>query len=167
MPRTKTSVLEFDDGIPAEPGDELVFCFSGFRLNIDFDNDDDYYNEDDIISSLQDCAKEIWIDKTYVNFSGTKYKNVFLKEDGWNILRTYVWQIFNKRNKKCHEILRTAFESMIVSYMEHIASLMGLDPNTIDFYVDPDSKIDLRLYKDTAKEWLTYPGPWQDWPENN
>ena len=66
-----------------------------------------------------------------------------------------------------HIVLRKAFESMIVAYMEHAAALLGYDPAKIEFWVNPDSDIRMRLLKDTAKEWLTYPGQWQDWPENN
>lgn len=56
---------------------------------------------------------------------------------------------------------------MIVAYMEHAADLLGYDPQKIEFWVDPDSDIRLLLVKDVAKEWQTYPGQWQDWPENN
>ena len=63
--------------------------------------------------------------------------------------------------------MRKAFESMIVAYMEHIADLLGYDPQKIEFWVDPDSDIRLQLAKDVVKEWQTYPGQWQDWPENN
>ena len=56
---------------------------------------------------------------------------------------------------------------MIIAYMNHAAELLGYDPACIDFSVNPDSSIKTQLIKDTAREWLTYPGPWQDWPENS
>ena len=56
---------------------------------------------------------------------------------------------------------------MIVAYMEHVAYLLGYEPGQIEFWVHPDSNIEMRMYKDVAKEWQRYPGQWQDWPENN
>ena len=32
---------------------------------------------------------------------------------------------------------------MIVAYMEHVAGLLGYDPQKIEFWVDPDSNIKL------------------------
>lgn len=112
-------------------------------------------------------AEKICIDKTYVAFKGTKFKNVFIWEEYWDQLRDFVWKARKCRNPTDHLVLRKAFESIIVAYMEHAADLLGYDPQKIEFWVDPDSDIRLRLTKDVAKEWQTYPGPWQDWPENN
>ena len=112
-------------------------------------------------------AEEIRIDKTYVKFKNTKYRNVFLKEEGWKQLSEFVWKTGQKYSIMNHMVLRKAFESMIIAYMDHVSMLLGYDPAKIEFRIDPDSEIKLRLAKDTAKEWQTYPGPWQDWPENN
>lgn len=111
-------------------------------------------------------SKQIWIDKTYVRFEGTRYRNTFLREEGWNDLQEYIWSK-KRSNVTRHLVLRRAFEQMIAVYMDHVATLLGYDPSRIEFSVDPESDIKLQLVKDTAKEWLTYPGPWQDWPENN
>ena len=167
MSKTLISAFEPNSGIPAKPGDDLIFVFSDFKLNITFFNENDDFDENKVKKFLKLISKEIWIDKTYVDFEGTKYKNVFLKEDGWNQLSEFVWKPINKKNKINHIVLRNAFESMIIAYMEHISFLLGYDPSQIEFQVDPNSNIKLRLLKDTAKEWLTYPGSWQDWSEYN
>ena len=90
-----------------------------------------------------------------------------MKDAGWNRLCEFVWTAKPEDGIGAQIVLRKAFEQMIAAYMEHVAQLLGYDPRKIDFWVDPESDIDLRLVKDVAKEWLTYPGRWQDWPENN
>lgn len=154
--------------LPAKPGDDLIFVISGFELEIIFSNKNKTIDEVEAWENLQHIAEEIWIDKTYVKFKGNKYKNTFLKEDGWNSLLSYVWKV-NKKNANIMDqiILRKAFESMILAYMDHILDLLNYDPNLIDFKIEPSSYIKIRILKDTAKEWKTYPGCWQDWAENN
>lgn len=145
-----------------------MFVFSGFRLDVDFGGAGGEFNEELARGKLLSMASEIWIDKTYVNFEGTKYKSAFLKEEGWNELLRFVWKAKRGRGGiAAKAILRQAFEQMIEGYMEHVAGLLGYDESKIQFTVDPDSEIKVWLVKDTAAEWLTYPGPWQDWPENN
>lgn len=168
MSKTTTFASGFDcAGKPAKPGDDLVLVFSGFTLCMEFLDYDDGFDERKAAQELEDMAREIWIDKTYVNFEGTKYKNVFLKEEGWNELMSFIWKTKRARSETDHLVLRKAFESMIVAYMEHVAYLLGYEPGQIEFWVHPDSNIEMRMYKDVAKEWQRYPGQWQDWPENN
>lgn len=164
MSRKQTSASDHD--VPAEPGDDLVFVFSGFGLNVNFLSEDPGFDRDQAKRDLLQMAEEIRIDKTYVSFEGTRYKNVFLREDGWNTLSKYIWQT-DCKSPGMRAVMRKAFESMITAYMEHVADLLGYDSAYIDFQVDPDSDIKLKLVKDTAREWERYPGPWQDWPENN
>ena len=84
MSKTTTSAFDPDRGeIPAEPGDDLVFVFSGFKLNMNFFYKDEKFDEDSARETLLSMSKEIWIDKTYVDFEGTKFGNVFLKKEGW------------------------------------------------------------------------------------
>ena len=168
MSKTTTSVFDPDYmGPPAHSGDDLVFIFSGFNLGIEFFDQDKDFDEDAARWALACMAEKVYIDKTYVAFKGTKFKNVFIREDGWSQLCDYVWKAKKRKSATDHLVLRKAFESLIVAYMEHVANLLGYDPRKIDFWVDPDSDIRLQLAKDVAKEWQTYPGQWQDWPENN
>lgn len=168
MSKTTTSAFDHDYiGLPACPGDDLVFVFSGFALEMEFLDRNEDLDEDSARKELASMAEEIHIDKTYVAFDGTKYRNTFLREEGWNQLCDLVWKAKKRKNVADHVALRQAFEAMIVAYMEHVAELLGYDPQKIDFWVNPDSDIRLRLVKDVAKEWKTYPGRWQDWPENN
>ena len=167
---SKTMISAFDPdymGLPAHPGDDLVFILSGFGLGIEFFDQSEDFDEDAARQILMHMAEKICIDKTYVAFKGTKFKNVFIREEGWDQLRDFVWKAKKHKSVTNHLVLRKAFESMIVAYMEHVADLLGYDLQKIEFWVDPDSDIKLQLAKDVAKEWQTYPGQWQDWPENN
>lgn len=169
---SKTTTFAFDPdagGLPAEEGDDVVFVFSGFKLNIEFFVDDEGFDEGKARAELESMAESVWIDRTYVAFKGTKFKNVFLKEKGWDELVDYVWSARKKRGAgwESQMVMRRSFEEMIAAYMDHAAHLLGYDPSRIEFSVDPESDIRVRLFKDTAREWKTYPGRWQDWPENN
>ena len=167
---SKTTTSAFDPeylGPPAKQGDDLVFVFSGFNLNMNFFGQDDDFDEDFARRALLSMSEKICIDKTYVAFRGTKFKNVFVWEEGWNRLCEFVWKAKKRRSAADHIVLRQTFEAMIIAYMEHVAEILGYDQDKIEFWVDPDSDISLRLVKDVAKEWITYPGQWQDWPENN
>lgn len=39
---------------------------------------------DEILDIVNIASKNIYIDKSYVAYEGTKYEKVFFKEDGWN-----------------------------------------------------------------------------------
>ena len=144
MSKTTTSAFDPDYmGPPACPGDDLVFIFSGFGLGIEFFNQDKDFDENTARRALERMAEKIYIDKTYVAFKGTKFKNVFIREEGWDQLRDFVWKVRKRRSATDHLVLRKAFESMIVAYMEHVAGLLGYDPQKIEFWVDPDSDIKL------------------------
>ena len=47
-------------------------------------------DRDKIKRILDICSKEISIDKSYVQFNGTKYKKTFIREYGWNTLIYYL-----------------------------------------------------------------------------
>lgn len=129
MSKTTTSAFDPDYiGPAARPGDDLVFVFSGFGLEMEFLNQDETFNEDEARAALTSMAEKICIDKTYVAFKGTKFKNVFIREDGWNQLCDLIWKTKKRRTALDHLVLRKAFEQMITAYMEHAAYLLGYDP---------------------------------------
>lgn len=141
--------------------------FQDVPLRVDFIGDGLGYDKERARQDLLQMAEDIRVDKSYVAFKGTKYKNVFLTEEGWNALLSYIWRAKDRATPVDQVVLRKAFESMIVAYMQHIADVLGYDSAYVEFQVDPESDIRTRLVKDTAREWERYPGPWQDWPQNN
>jgi hypothetical protein len=42
--------------------------------------------------------------------------------------------------------------------MDYILKIFDYDPNLIDFKINPNSYIKVRVLKDILKEWETYPG---------
>ena len=75
----------------AEWNGELVYVFK--RVSMLCSVNSDVYNDNDLKTALDQLdviAREIWIDKTYVDFEGTKFKKTFLLEGGWNELRDLV-----------------------------------------------------------------------------
>ena len=111
MSKTTTSAFDPDYmGPPAHPGDDLVFVFSGFEIEMEFFEQDKDFDEDVARCELTDMAEKICIDKTYVSFKGTKFRDTFIKEDGWNMLCDFVWKARKRKSATDHIMLRKAFE---------------------------------------------------------
>jgi hypothetical protein len=149
---------------------EIVYAFKDVR--IDFDMNPDVYGENDaekISKTLTVVSKEIWIDKTYVDFKGTKFKKTFLLEDGWNSLRELVLDTdYGKRcTKYQRNIIDGVYREMIVEYIRMVFDDMGWDVENLAFSVDDKIPFKVEYYPDVAEEWKRYPGEWQTWPENN
>lgn len=61
-------------------------------------------------------SREIVIDKTYVDYKGTKYEKTFMYEDGWNSLCELVMKTkFGKKATRDEDArLRESYKAMIV-----------------------------------------------------
>lgn len=85
MSKTTTSAFDPDYMGPlARPGDDLVFIFSGFDLGVEFFDQDRDFDENAARRAFERMAEKVYIDKTYVAFKGTKFRNAFIREEGWN-----------------------------------------------------------------------------------
>ena len=149
---------------------EIVYVFKD--VCVDFDMNPDVYGEQDvkkIAETLDALTEEIWIDKTYVDFKGTKFKKTFMSEDGWNALRELV--LDTDYGKKCtkyqREAIDDAYREMLTEYIRMTFSDMGWDIENLAFFVDDKIPFKVEYYPDVAEEWKRYPGQWQTWPENN
>jgi len=117
------------------------------------------------LSLLRTLTKEVWIDRTYVEFDGTKFEKTFLLEEGWNALRDLVVDTdFGKKcTKRQSNMMDHAFRSMLPGYFEMIFEDLGWDVDNIEFEIVEDAPIDVEYVKDTAEDWKRYPGKWQTW----
>lgn len=149
---------------------EIVYAFKDVRVN--FDLNPNVYDEKDVKKvedALEILSKEIWIDKTYVDFEGTKFEKTFMYESGWNALRELV--LDTDYGRKCtkyqREIIDGAYKEMLVEYIRMVFDEMGWDTENMAFLIDDKKPFKVEYYPDTAREWERYPGKWQTWPENN
>ena len=111
------------------------------------------------------CSKHIYIDKTYVDFEGTKYKKTFLREDGWKELCDLVFKtkFGNKCKKDDNDRMLEAYSSIIVCYLYQALSDLGFDVKNIHLEIADQSRFMVEFHKDVCEEWKTYVGPWQSW----
>ena len=149
---------------------EIVYAFKD--VCADFDMNPSVYGEKDakkIAEILDSLTKEIWIDKTYVDFKGTKFEKTFMYEEGWDALRELVLDTdYGKRcTKYQRETIDGAYREMLIEYIRMVFDDMGWDVENLAFSIDDKTPFKVEYYPDVAEEWKRYPGKWQTWPENN
>jgi len=145
---------------------EIVYVFR--HVCVDCSLNPDVYGEDEkqkALLILRELTKEIWIDKTYVEFKGTKFEKTFLLEEGWNALRDLVvdTDFGQKCTKRQRGMMDRTFRSMLPGYFEMMFADLGWDVDNMDFEIADDTPLDVEYMKDTAEEWKRYPGKWQAW----
>lgn len=126
------------------------------------------YSEKDresILYALQTASKEIHIDRTYVEFEGSKFEKTFMYEEGWDSLcRMLADNGYGKRaTAEEKRIMEAAYRMMIECYMEFFFKDIGYDVSGMKFEVKKGTSFSVEYYPDKAKEWKTYPGAWQKW----
>lgn len=147
---------------------EIVYAFKGVpvrcNLNADAFSDEQVARAEDAVQQL---SREIWIDKTYVDFEGTKFEKTFLTESGWNALKKLVMETgYGLAATKVQRFaMDEAFRCMAVAYMKLAFEDLGWDVDEMEFYTD-ETDFDVEYYPDVAEEWRRYPGKWQTWEDS-
>lgn len=145
---------------------ELVYVFKGVSMLCSVNSE--VYDDDDLkkaLDQLNIVADEIWIDKTYVDFEGTKFRKTFLLEGGWNELRDLVKATDYGANctKTQAASMNAAFRAMIVGYVDMAFTELGWDVENMVFDVTEGAKFRVEYHMDVGEEWRNYVGPWQTW----
>lgn len=141
---------------------DLIFEFQDVcvdcRLDCGLFSDADRIEAKKILESI---AKGFLIDKTFVDFDGSKYEKTFMTEDGWNTL----CETARCKRKSAHDkyVLDEAYRLMAECYIEQFFADLGWPVEGMLFEVRPDSKMKVTFTPDTIEEWKTYPGKWQTW----
>lgn len=144
---------------------DIVFEFKNAEFFVTVDPD--MYNDIDLAEIeyiVNHMSKDIWIDKSYVDFPENKHKDVFLGLDGWeNVCKLVRRTKYGKLSPKLADgILFEAFQLMMTAYMYDILEKFDYDISGINLDV-LNKGIETYFYKDGIQEWKHYPGPWQDW----
>ena len=144
---------------------ELLFIFKYVCVNYEMNDELDEETQARVNNALKLLTKEIYIDKTYVDFKGTKYKKTFLREDGWKELCDLVFKtkFGNKCKKDDNDRMLEAYSSIIVCYLYQALSDLGFDVENIHLEIADQSRFMVEFHKDVCEEWKTYVGPWQSW----
>lgn len=150
-----------------KPVDDIQFEFSDI-MGISVELNPVVFTENDITKVYEVVAvlqKSIVIDKSFVDFDGTKYEKTFMTEDGWNNLLDLVKSTnYGKiRNESVESTLNDAYKGIILCFIEQVFSDLGYDVNAMRFSTKSDFSVNVKYVKDTIKAWKSYPGKWQNW----
>ena len=147
---------------------ELEFILLNVQFDVSFDEDVfDESERNEIIDFVNSLSHEIPVDKTYVDFKGTNFKDTFLTEEGWNalcdtILDSSFCKYIHPRN---HETIVDAFVTIARCYIYQCLLSRYGNVEHIIAMVRPNTSFDVVICKDCSNEWKKYPGKWQTWKD--
>lgn len=117
---------------------------------------------------VNQLSKKIIIDKSYVDYKGTKYTKTFITESGWNVLKNLVLK--TKLTKNCskyqHHVIQTSYELLIISYIYQCLQDLSYNILQISLSIENNASMMSEVQFDTIKSWKNYPGKWQLWKNN-
>lgn len=149
---------------------ELEYIFIGMKFNVEFDDDNDMFTEDEknsIRALIEAMSSKIFIDKSYVEYSGNTRKDVFMLESGWNALKDLLVdsKYGQHLNSMPHapEVVIDAFATMGRCYMYECLAKVTDKTQSINISLDPKCVFDVILCKDMTHDQKHYIGRWQDW----
>jgi hypothetical protein len=104
---------------------------------------------------IQALSKNIWIDKTYVRYKGSRWKDAFIQEKSWYKLCNLI--IDTDFGQKCSFYEdRFITESLIVVSITYLYSILckyGYDVQYIILDVKDNSKFKVTYEMDNRKRW--------------
>jgi hypothetical protein len=149
----------------AEADGKTDYMFTFGHPDVKCTMDSHTYSEqdrEDVRGYLASATREICIDKTYVDFKGTKYKKTFMSEEGWDRLCEFIKQTGGKNLTKTQraELLDT-YRVMIACYLYQLLQDLGYDERGM--YIEVGKRFSVKVEEDTIREWERYPGDWRTW----
>ena len=145
---------------------DFVFTFKDVQLNVIINESNIGIEDRDKIKRILDiCSKEISIDKSYVQFNGTKYKKTFIREQGWNTLTYYLIATNMGKNVDVFQelFIMESYNLMICCYLYQVLEDYGFDTKDVLLEIKDKSKFIIEIQEDTYKEWDRYCGDWRQW----
>ena len=144
---------------------DLIYTFKYVCMTCHINNDVPQDVQQKIHMAVKQICKEIWIDKSYVEFKENKHEDTFMLEEGWNELCNLVIQTNcgEKATKQQNAMMQEAFCLMIVCYVYLFLENLGYDADDIYLEINPESRFMVQYEEDKIKEWKYYPGKWQTW----
>ena len=164
MPRTtsKPVKLKQPDNV------DLLFTFKYVCIACHVHDSVPEEEQEEIKNAVKHLSREMWIDKSYVEFKENKHEDTFMLEDGWNELCALVIQTKCGQNatKQQNAMMQESFNLMILCYAYLFLENLGYDTDDIVLEIAPNGKYMIEYEEDTIQEWKHYPGKWQTWDWN-
>lgn len=146
---------------------DLLLVFKHAQLKVSV-NPEEYDKEtkEKLSRIVNRAADEIYIDRTYVDFKGTKYEKTFLTEDGWKNLKDLVEKTKYGRNATVEDskLLKECYKAIVSQYSYQLLSDLGYDVQNIDVEVLDEFPFMVEFRKDNVVD--NYAGKWQTWKCN-
>ena len=119
----------------------------------------------DILNILRIMSREISIDKSYVQYKGTKYTKTFISESGWVELCSLLSQTHLGKKTTKHQMLELteSYIAMAICYLYQIFEDFGYDTSEIFLEFRDGSYFNTEIVEDKIREWEKYPGDWRTW----
>ena len=155
MPR-KSKRSEIRERLMKQEKPNLIFHITNLKCTVDANPA--VYSEEDIdrlYYIVSNMAKDIWLDKTYVNFKGNRWKDNFIVEERWyELIKVILKSNFGlKASKRTDNMITESLLVLSLTYLYQIASKYGFDPEDIDISFDPKTKLKVEYIEDTQKDW--------------
>lgn len=144
---------------------DLTFVFRGVKVSCSLDPGKfppDAMKR--VQASLAVVTAEIRIDRTYVDYPGTKYTKTFLVNEGWEALCRLVAETgYGRRASRVQEaVMMEAYRKMIACYCAQVMSDAGYDVSGMVFSVPETSRFEVEYLDSSGRKW-EFPGRWQTW----
>jgi len=133
----------------------MLINITGLRFDVEVNSE--VYSEEDcdrLSEIINHMAKDIWIDRTYVNYSGNRFKDSFIREDAWyDFIHLCVSSDFGRKNKKKHNAIMEAIIAISTAYILGIVKKFGYNLEDVNFELTEDSKFNVSYFVDNRKNW--------------
>ena len=107
---------------------ELVYVFRNVPVKCEFDGSrfSDARIEQALLE-VESLSREICIDKTYVDFKGTRFEKTFLNESGWDALKDLVRETHYglTASETVKEVMNETFGRMALEYVKMALRELG------------------------------------------
>lgn len=152
--------------ITAPKDSDLIFVFERCAMCVSC-NEEVFSPEE--IEYIKWCvtrlSQHIEIDKSYVEYEGTKFEKTFIAEHGWNDLCQMVLKINSRRKTTEYEkaVILESYKFFITCYIYQCLDDLGINIDAVYIEMKADSKFRAEVRIDDIKAWKRYPGKWQTW----
>ena len=145
---------------------DYVFEFKHVKFKVSFEQG--VYSDEEakeIENLIEEIGDHIYIDKSYVDYKGTKYEKNFMREQGWNELCELVTKTNFGLNatKLENQTLLFCFTMMIQCYVYLFLDDLDIDINNVYLEVADNTRFLSHIVIDKTNSWEKYPGKWQTW----
>lgn len=121
---------------------ELIICIKNSRISIEVNPEVyDDYDFKEIRRIVKGMSREIWIDKTYVAYKGSRWENAFIVEKNWYKLTQLIWETELGKNVTADEKEEIDQSIMVIglTYLYQVLESYGYECEHIDLSYIIDS----------------------------